>query len=81
MIRWNKLSLHEKEVLASRYGVTCIGNMQPANEAELDKIPASEWDRLIQKEIPVRKTVDKKVGVAKPVAKEVKPKKVSKKKK
>lgn len=79
MENWNKLTRHEKEVLASRYGVTCIGDMQPANEAELDKIPASEWDRLLQKEAPVRRVKEVKVEPKKEPKLGVK--KVAKKKK
>jgi hypothetical protein len=61
MENWAKLTRSEKDRLISRYGITSAGEPpEPVTVVEYDKVPAEEWDKLIQKEVPKRKNAKKK---------------------
>ncbi len=61
MENWSKLTRSEKDTLISRYAITSTGEPpEPVSVVEYEKVPEKEWDRLIQKEVPQRKKVEKK---------------------
>ena len=48
-MQWKDLTRQEKEVLASRFGISCVGDMELQGEEELKKIPGFAWLGIEQK--------------------------------
>lgn len=59
--QWDKLTRGEKDSLALKWGVSCVGEPpEPTADVELEKIPQSQWDAVVQKTVPDRKVTPEK---------------------
>lgn len=46
MLLWENLTRKEKEIFASKYGLSCVGEMELTDDSELEKIPEIAWQAM-----------------------------------